>query len=95
MTFKEKTDAIIKKLSSQITGDTPAEKIEEINSIVNDVKELEKDHNNVVEDKRKITEKYISVIDNYGTDEAPSNDDTPKTLEEIAAEVVAKREKAK
>lgn len=88
MKFKEKIDDIVKNLKAQITTETSADDVTKIEAIIKDVQGLEEDHNKVVEDGRKFKEKYINMIDNFGTDQVPDNEasDTPKSFEEIVAD---------
>lgn len=96
MTFKEQVEATKNKIKSLIKADTPDEQIEALTGVIGDLDGLNTSHDQVVANYGALKDKYIASITNTGTAQKPEEEqkaDTPKSLEEIAAEVVANRGK--
>lgn len=67
--------------------------LEDYTQLMQQVDDLGKQHQELVENHSKMKDKYIEAVVNYGTKTTPKDDvenDKPKTFEEIASEVLSK-----
>ena len=83
-------------LKDGLKPDSSADDIKRIDSLCSKLDEIESEANTTLKDKADITDMYIQAVKNQGSVEAPKEDNgekTPRSLEEIAQEVVAKDNK--
>lgn len=92
--FIDLINALKAELNKQITTDSSTEQIEAIDSLKKKVDDIESSHNELVEEHKKMKDLYIKNVVNYGSADKPKDENsTPKTLEEIAKEVLANENK--
>ena len=94
--FEDLLNAVNTSLNSMVSSESTTEQIEKVNSIKTQLEELQKSHNNLVEEHSKIKDLYIESVKNYGTAVAGSNEigqKQPRTLEQIAQEILNKEKK--
>ena len=88
-TLKLVQDGLKKLMTEEGISDERLEELTELNA---QVTELDKQHQGLEENYAKVRDKYIQSITEYGTSKKPDEvDGQPRTLEEIAAEVLAKK----
>ena len=90
MTFKERIDALKTKFQSRIKEDSSQEEIDEVNSLVGELGEIENEHNQLSQEHAKTKEAIVRMVLNQGSSDKPGDDtdgSKPKTIEECVAEV--------
>lgn len=92
--FEELVAKAKASIDKVITTEMPQEQIAQISALKDDIDALAKSHNELADDALKTKEKYIELVKGYGTSKTPDPVEgaTPKSLEEIAGEIVSKRQ---
>ena len=88
----KKVQGSIKELMTE--KDISDEKLEKLTELNAQVKELDQQHQGLVESYVKVRDKYIENITQTGSTKKPEEVEgagQPRTLEEIATEVLAKK----
>ena len=91
--FEELIEALKDSLKKQITTESTTDQIASINALEKQVDDLSASHQTLVDEHKKMKELYIQNVVNYGSADKPKDQSTPRTLEEIAREVLAKKDK--
>ena len=89
--LKKVQDSIKELMTEKDISDEKLEKLTELNA---QVKELDQQHQGLVESYVKVRDKYIENITQTGSTKKPEEVDgseQPRTLEQIASEVLAKK----
>jgi len=93
--YAEQLESLSKAINDLINGDSTNEFINAINGIKSQVDGLSEIHNKTEKDLSEMKDLYIGAIKNEGSKDAPKSDipepQKPKTLEELASEVIANR----
>ena len=97
MDYKELIQKQKELANSLMNGDSPKEVIDAVGKLNEGLDELAKEHENVSSRLRDMTEAYIASKKQEGSSEQPKQEATeeskPKTLQEIAQELVNKEQK--
>ena len=82
-------------LKATLTSNSSAEEIKRVDGFVSELDGIEQEANNIIKEKTDITDMYIKAVKNQGSPEQPKDDEDakPKSLEEIATEVINKDKK--
>ena len=91
--FEELIEALKDSLKKQITTESTTDQIASINALEKQVDDLSASHQILVDEHKKMKDLYIQNVVNYGSAEKPKDQNTPRSLEEIAREVLAKKDK--
>lgn len=91
--FEETLNKIKSDLNSLITSETKDEDIEKLKNLNNELDSINSKHKEVVNAYASMKDKYIESITKMGTTQVASEtgEKKPRTLEEIAQEVISKR----
>ena len=94
MDVQAKIKAVKESLNATLTKDSTPEEIKGIEALCSQIDEIEQDYNQVVKEKQEVTDLYIGKVKNEGSKEDPAEDSNkePRSLEEIADELVKKQE---
>jgi ribosome assembly protein YihI (activator of Der GTPase) len=89
MNFNEKSTAV-KNTLAEIMKDTSIsdENLGKLTGVLNDLKELDKQHQEVVDKCLDYRDKYVKGITNFGTSDNPKEEGKGRSFEEITAEVI-------
>lgn len=89
-TLKKVQESIKTLMTEENISDEKLEKLTELNT---QVKELDQQHQGLVESYVKVRDKYIENITQTGTTQKPDEVEggQPRTFEQIASEVLAKK----
>ena len=93
--FAEQLQALKDSLKKTITSESTTEDISRVDELEKQLDQLGESHQQLVTEYSKMKDIYIEKVMNYGTSSEPRDDDAPKSLEEIANEVIAKRQPKK
>lgn len=66
------------------------ENLSKLTGVLNNINELDKQHQEVVDKCLDYRDKYVKGITNFGTKDNPQEEKKGRTFEEITAEVLAK-----
>ena len=82
-------------LNATLTKDSSPEDIKRIDGFKSELDGIEQEANKTLQEKSEVTELYIKAVKNQGSTDAPKEEvgDNPRTLEEIAIDVVNKDSK--
>ena len=86
MSFKEQLDSMRAKVKKYMKPESSKEELEELNGILADLDNVEKDYNSLSQEKDKYKEKIINMVLNEGNDDIPPDDENgrkPKSMEEF------------
>ena len=72
----------------------PDEAIQKMTAVLDNMKNLDKTHQEVVDKCLDYRDKYVKSITNFGTSETAQDEKKPRTFEEITADVM-KRDNVK
>lgn len=89
--FEELIKALKDDLKKQITTESTTDQIATIEKLEKQVDDLSASHQILVDEHKKMKDLYIQNVVNYGSAEKPKEQGTPRSLEEIAKEVLAKK----
>ena len=89
--FEELIEALKDDLKKQITTESTTDQIATIEKLEKQVDDLASSHQTLVDEHKKMKDLYIQNVVNYGSAEKPKDQSTPRSLEEIAKEVLAKK----
>lgn len=93
--FEEALQKVQESIKNLMTEkDISDEKLEKLTELNAQVKELDQQHQGLVESYVKVRDKYIENITQTGSTKKPDEDDgssQPRTFEQIASEVLAKK----
>lgn len=88
MTIKERLDSLRAKLKSRITAESKQEDIDEVNGLLSELDEIEKEHNDVVAVSAKYKDTIVNMVLNQGDGKKPKDDpdgSKPVDIEESLA----------
>lgn len=89
MTIKERLDSLRNIIKGKIKPESTQDELTELNSMLTELDEIEKDHNLVVEDSAKYKDTIVKMVLNQGDGKKPSDDSNgsePKSMDEFLAE---------
>ena len=91
MNYNE-TSTSVKNIIAEIMKDQNIsdENLSKLTGVLNNINELDKQHQEVVDKCLDYRDKYVKGITNFGTKDNPQEDKKGRTFEEITAEVLAK-----
>ena len=90
MTFQERIASLREKLKDKIKPESKKEELEEINGLIAELDDVEKDHNAVVAENAKFKDTIVKMVLKTGDGKEPEDESggsKPKTIEECIAEV--------
>ena len=96
MTLAERLASLKAKLKAKIKPESSTEEINEINDLIAELDEVEKDHNVVVTENAKFKDTIVRMALNTGDGKKPEDESggsKPKTIEECVAEELEKQAK--
>lgn len=95
MTFNETSKAVKDELASVMQRDDISdEALGKLTGILDNLKSLDKQHQEVVDKCLDYRDKYVKGITNFGTTEKPSEEKKGRSFDEIAKDVM-KRDNVK
>ena len=91
MNFNE-TSTSVKNTIAEIMKDQNIsdENLSKLTGVLNNINDLDKQHQEVVDKCLDYRDKYVKGITNFGTKDNPQEEKKGRTFEEITAEVLAK-----
>ena len=91
MNYNE-TSTSVKNIIAEIMKDQNIsdENLSKLTGVLNNINELDKQHQEVVDKCLDYRDKYVKGITNFGTKDNPPEEKKGRTFEEITAEVLAK-----
>ena len=91
MNYNE-TSTSVKNIIAEIMKDQNIsdENLSKLTGVLNNINELDKQHQEVVDKCLDYRDKYVKGITNFGTKDNPQEEKKGRTFEEITAEVLAK-----
>ena len=91
MNYNE-TSTSVKNIIAEIMKDQNIsdENLSKLTGVLNNINELDKQHQEVVDKCLDYRDKYVKGITNFGTKDNPQEEKKGRTFEEITAEVMAK-----
>ena len=90
MTFNELLQACKDSLKKTITTESTTEEIASVEALDKQLDQLGESHQQLVAEHKKMKDIYIEKVLNYGTSQKPREEGTPRSLEEIAQEIISK-----
>lgn len=98
MGIKEKLDSLRARAKAQIKPESTKEEIEAYNEIINEINDIEKEHNEVLSVNAKYKDTIVNMVLKEGNSETPKDEEegkAPQSMEEFLAEFKAKNEEKK
>lgn len=94
-TINELIAKVKENLKATLTSNSSAEEIKRVDGFVSELDGIEQEANNIIKEKSDITDMYIKAVKNQGSPEQAEDEKEakPKSLEEIATEVINKDKK--
>ena len=89
MTFKEKTDGLRQFLKGLVKEDMTPEQLEEFNTHIAEIEELDQDYDKSENERAKYKEKIVNMVMTQGDDRTPSDEhdgSKPMSMEEAVKE---------
>ena len=89
MTFKEKTDGLRKFLKGLVKEDMSPEQLEEFNTHIAELDDLDQDYNKSEDERAKFKEKIVNMVMTQGDDRTPEDEhdgSKPMSIEEAVAQ---------
>lgn len=82
-------------LKATLSKESSADDIKRIDGFCAELDGIEQEANNIIKEKTDITDMYIKAVKNQGSADQPKDDEDakPKSLEDIATEVINKDKK--
>ena len=96
MDIQAKIKALKESIHASLTKDSTPEQIKDVEAKEKELDEIADGFNEEVKKRQEVTDLYIQASKNQGSKDAPKDDDQekqPRSLEEIAQEVVSKDKK--
>lgn len=94
MNFNEALNGVKQHIATLMTKENISDKeIEDLTQLTQQVDELGKQHQELVDNHTKMKDKYIEAVVGFGTTKQPKDEvdgGGEKTFEQIASEVIAK-----
>ena len=93
MTIQERIASLKAKIKAKIKPESTQEELDEINGLMTELDEVEKDHNVVVTENAKFKDTIVQMVLKTGDGKQPEDESggsKPKTIEECIAEVESK-----
>lgn len=93
MTLQERIASLKAKFQAKIKPESSPEELDEINGMMAELDEVERDHNVVVAENAKFKDTIVRMALNTGNGKEPEDESggsKPKTIEECIAEVEQK-----
>ena len=93
MTLQERIASLKAKFQAKIKPESTPEELDEINGMIAELDEVEKDHNVVVTENAKFKDTIVRMALNTGNGKKPEDESggsNPKTIEECVAEELEK-----
>ena len=94
-TINELIAKVKENLKATITTESSADYIKKVDGFVSELDGIEQEANHIIKEKSDITDMYIKAVKNQGSTEQPKDEEDakPKSLEDIATEVINKDKK--
>lgn len=89
--FEELLNSLKDSLKKTITTESSADDIQKVDDLTKQADDILAEHKALVEEHKKMKDLYIKNVMSYGSADKPKDESTPRTLEEIAKEVTAKK----
>lgn len=94
--FDEYVKSIKQGLKSQLSPDLPKDKVDEIAKLDTQLDALVEEHNSLIQENQSLKDGYVELVKNTSFKGNPTDDTIPpqakeKTLDDIIADVIAKR----
>ena len=93
MTLQERIASLKAKFQAKIKPESTPEELDEINGLMTELDEVEKDHNVVVAENAKFKDTIVRMALNTGDGKQPADESggsKPKSIEECIAEEIEK-----
>ena len=96
MDIQAKINSLKEKIHATLTKDSTPEDIKAVEAKEQALDEIQADIDTIIKEKQEVTDLYIQASKNQGSSEKPTEEKEekqPRSLEEIAQEVIAKDKK--
>ena len=85
MSFKKQLDSLRAKVKSHIKPESSQEELDELNGMITDIDNVEKEYDSLSQENAKFKDKIVNMVLNQGDDKPPQDPSgsKPRSMEEF------------